>query len=399
MPDDQLAFGWGSEDRPKRAEALLPRASALAERLRSLSLRGVHIGTSSWKYPGWLGQVYDPARYTTRGRLSQKRFNETCLAEYIRVFPTVCGDFAFYRFPTPAFWERTFDPVPAGFRFSLKVPEDITVQRFPKLPRYGRRAGEDNPAFLDAGLLSDRLLAPLAPYRDRLGVLILQFSTFHRGPMADPSKFAERLDAFLRQIPTDRFQLAVEVRNRAFLDDAPDYLDCLRAHGVAHCLNSWTRMPPIGEQLALPGVRTAPHHRRPIPPAARPHLRPGRRPVRPLRARAGPLPRRPPGPPPPDRRPGIGPATNIYIRQQPPRRQRHRDHRGRRRRGVASAPCGRRVPVSACPPVARRVGIAHLMDWQHVGWALPTKWIGGVIERAVGRAHPTRAFGFRLSAF
>lgn len=270
MSDDQLAFGWGDADRPAPAAALLPRASALAERLRALSLRGVYIGTSSWKYTGWLGQVYDPTRYTTRGRLSQKRFNESCLAEYARVFPTVCGDFAFYRFPTPAFWEQTFDPVPAGFRFSLKVPEDITVQRFPKLPRYGRRGGEDNPSFLDAGLLTDRLLAPLAPYRDRLGVLILQFGTFHRGPMADPTQFAERLDAFLRQIPTDRFQLAVEVRNRAFLHDAPDYLDCLRSHGVAHCLNSWTRMPPIGEQLALPGVRTAPHT------AARFLLRPGR---------------------------------------------------------------------------------------------------------------------------
>jgi hypothetical protein len=39
---------------------------------------------------------------------------------------------------------------------------------------------------------------------------------------------------------------------------------------VAHCLNSWTRMPPVSKQLAMPGVITAGHV------AARLLLRPGR---------------------------------------------------------------------------------------------------------------------------
>ncbi len=29
----------------------------------SLAAQGVYIGTSSWKYPGWCGTLYDPARY------------------------------------------------------------------------------------------------------------------------------------------------------------------------------------------------------------------------------------------------------------------------------------------------------------------------------------------------
>ena len=32
----------------------------------------------------------------------------------------------------------------------------------------------------------------------------------------------------------------------------------LASHGVAHVLNSWSRMPPLDEQLALPGVLPAP---------------------------------------------------------------------------------------------------------------------------------------------
>lgn len=270
MPDDQLAFGWAQPDEAPSKTDLLPRAQTLAKRLRSLAERGVYIGTSSWKYPGWLGQVYNSALYATRGKLSQKRFNDTCLSEYTRVFPTVCGDFAFYQFPTPAFWQRTFDRVPDGFRFSLKVPEDITVEQFPDMPRYGRRAGSENRSFLDASIVEDKLLAPLGPFRDRLGVLVFQFGTFHEGALTDSSRFADRLGLFLDRLPTDCFDFAVEVRNRAFLDQPSQYLDALKAHRVAHCLNSWTRMPSIGEQLDLPDIATTDHV------AARFLLRPGR---------------------------------------------------------------------------------------------------------------------------
>ena len=49
------------------------------ERLAALSGRGVFIGTSSWKYPGWLDGVYDEQRYLTRGKFSTARFERDCL--------------------------------------------------------------------------------------------------------------------------------------------------------------------------------------------------------------------------------------------------------------------------------------------------------------------------------
>ncbi len=73
----------------------------LAAGLRWLAERGVFIGTSSWKYEGWLGKLYTHDRYLTRGKLSQAKFERECLSEHAEVFTTVCVDAGYYRFPSP----------------------------------------------------------------------------------------------------------------------------------------------------------------------------------------------------------------------------------------------------------------------------------------------------------
>ena len=121
------------DDRPDQAARLAPR-------LRALAGRGVYFGTSSWKYEGWLGSIYSPARYQTRGKHSKAKFERECLAECAETFPTACGDFAFYQFPSEDYWAGLFEQVPAGFLFGFKVPEDITVSTWPTHARYGTRA-------------------------------------------------------------------------------------------------------------------------------------------------------------------------------------------------------------------------------------------------------------------
>lgn len=228
--------------------------AGLARRLAALAVDGVFIGTSSWKYEGWFGQIYTRERYLTRGRFSPRRFQAGCLAEYAEVFPVVCGDFSFYQFPPPEFWQRLFASAPRPLRFAFKVPEEITVRTFPGHPRYGPRAGEGNPTFLNAALFDSAFLELLRPWRDRVALLILEFGTFSRQCYPAASNFVEDLDPFLAALPGD-FQYAVEVRNPGFL--GPEYLACLRRHGVAHVLNGWTRMPEIGVQLRLPAIQTA----------------------------------------------------------------------------------------------------------------------------------------------
>jgi uncharacterized protein YecE (DUF72 family) len=259
MSNEQLGFDWEEPDQPRSPVATLKQTAPLAARMHHLARMGIYIGTSSWKYQGWLGQIYNPNRYETRGKFSKKKFNDECLEEYAQVFPTVCGDFAFYQFPTLAMWRQIFSEVPAGFRFSLKVPEDVTVERFPNLPRYGQRAGVVNPRFMDAAVVEEQLLRPLERFYSKLGTLIFEFGTIHDGPLAEPRQFTARLEEMLSRLPTDRFHFGVEVRNPDFLNPSSGYLECLHRHGVAHCFNSWTRMPAVGEQLNVPDIFTARH--------------------------------------------------------------------------------------------------------------------------------------------
>ena len=256
MPNGQLGFDW-QDDAAEPAVEPPALAATLGPRLGDLANQRVYLGTSSWKYPGWLDQVYTPKRYQARGRFAQRRFERDCLGEYATVFPTVCGDFVFYQFPTAATWEHTFSRLPEGFRFAMKIPEEITAERFANRPRYGRRAGTSNAEFMNAGLLCDKLLAKLEPYRDRLGPLIFQFGTIHTGSLSDPDRFAERLDDMLAALPTERYRFAAEVRNPSFVAANSPYFACLRRNNVAHCLSSWTRMPSIREQTRTAGALTS----------------------------------------------------------------------------------------------------------------------------------------------
>lgn len=226
---------------------------SLAARLAALVADNVFIGTSSWKYEGWCGQVYTRDRYATRGRFSRKRFEAECLAEYAETFPIVCGDFSFYQFPAAQYWERLFASA-RGLRFALKVPEDITVKEFPTHPRYGPRAGLENPNFLRPELFRAAFTDVLAPHREQLGVLIFEFGTFGKRQFEDVEAFARELDLFLVALPPG-FRYAVEVRNAEYL--APPYFDCLRRHNVAHVFNAWTRMPELEHQVRLSDAYTA----------------------------------------------------------------------------------------------------------------------------------------------
>jgi uncharacterized protein YecE (DUF72 family) len=231
-----------------------PQAARLRPKLRTLAERGVFFGTSAWKYEGWLGSIYSPSRYQTRGKLSTKKFEAECLAEYAETFPTVCGDFAFYQFPGADYWRGLFEGTPPSLSFALKVPEAITVARWPSHARYGSKAGDENRSFLDTALFRSQFTRLLEPYAERVAVLIFEFGTFAKATFPDVNHFLYRLDDFLGALPRG-FRYSVEIRNPEYLE--PGYFACLSGHGVAHVLSAWTRMPELGSQLDRPGVETA----------------------------------------------------------------------------------------------------------------------------------------------
>ncbi len=222
--------------------------------LAALAEQGVFIGTSSWKYPGWCGLVYDEPRYHTRGKFSEAKFNRSCLAEYAKTYRTVCVDAGYYQFPTEAYLANLCGDVPDGFRFAFKVTDDITIKKFPNLPRFGPKAGTFNANFLNAELCPERFLGPCAHHRNKIGPLIFEFSTFHKHEFEHGRDFIAALDAFLSELPRE-WEYGVELRNKNWL--VPEYFSMLRSHGVAHVFNNWTRMPSIAEQLDLADSETA----------------------------------------------------------------------------------------------------------------------------------------------
>jgi len=234
-----------------------------------LAAQGALIGTSSWKYPGWRGQLYSDDRYIYRGNFSEARLQRYCLAEYAEVFKTVCVDAAYYNFPTRQYLDQLVSQVPADFLFAFKVTDQITIKNFPNLPRFGPSAGKPNPDFLDATRFSADFLGPCEPVQSNVGLLIFEFSKFFPDDFARGRDFVEALDGFLAKLPRG-WRFGVEIRNRTFLQ--AEYFSTLARHGVAHIYNSWQEMPPIEEQRALPASRTSPEFF-----GARLLLKPGRK--------------------------------------------------------------------------------------------------------------------------
>lgn len=262
---DQLDL-FGSDQTPPAERS--PIADRLREGASALAAHGIYLGTSSWKYPGWCGLLYSESRYTWRSKFSETRFNRDCLAEYGETFKTVCVDGAYYQFPTEKYLSRLTQQVPADFRFSFKVTDEITLKSFPNIPRMGNRAGRPNPNFLNARLFERMFLGPCAAFRKNVGLLMFEFSRFSQQDFSGSAEFLERLDRFLGALPKG-WDYGTEIRNDEFMDQ--DYLAVLKQHGVTHVYNSWDAMPAIDEQMARVGNNLGDLHT-----GARLLLKPGR---------------------------------------------------------------------------------------------------------------------------
>ncbi len=242
------------------ADALPPREAlaALAARVPD----GIRFGTSSWTYPGWRGLVYD-RDYPKTGS------SAAMLEEYARfpLFRTVGIDSSFYAPPTAAMLESYARALPPGFPCVSKVWDRLTVDSFPKA-RYKALGGERNPDFLNPTVFLDEVLKPYQEhFGEHTGPFVFEFQTLPRSAGLNALSFANLLDGFFSRLPRE-VPYAVEIRNQEYL--TPPYFAVLREHNVAHVFNSWTRMPPLGQQIELPGAFSAPFT------VARVLLRPGR---------------------------------------------------------------------------------------------------------------------------
>jgi uncharacterized protein YecE (DUF72 family) len=232
-------LGLFSEAAP-RALPPLDADASLAARLPGF----VHLGPSTWTFPGWEGLVYPTG--VTREELLEHGLG---WASRHPLFRTVGIDRSYYAPLTAAELERYATQLPPRYPCVMKAWSAITTFADP-------RTGAPNPRWFDAAMLEEHVLRPVArAFLDHAGPIVLQLAPIPPRDLMPPAAFAERLDRFLGALPT-ALSYAVELRNRELL--TPAYLQVLARHGVAHVLGLWERMPTVGRQLATPGVLTAP---------------------------------------------------------------------------------------------------------------------------------------------
>jgi uncharacterized protein YecE (DUF72 family) len=232
--------------KPRRARevaAATPSAELLAL-ARSLPPQ-IHLGTSSWSFPGWNGIVYGDDY--SNSKLSRDGLTAYGAHPLLR---TVSIDRSFYAPLTVTDYLRYAQQVPEHFRFIVKAPASVTDATV------RAERGEPvslNPCFLNERLAIDEFIRPcLEGLGVKAGALVFQISPLPDQMLADPASFIERLAAFLAALPPlpEGTCYAVEIRDACLL--TPRFIRTLKAAGVRYCVGIHARMPdPLRQSAAL----------------------------------------------------------------------------------------------------------------------------------------------------
>jgi uncharacterized protein YecE (DUF72 family) len=245
--DDPLPESSGAK--APRAEPVAPalvaaEMHALASRLQAQ----VHLGTSSWSFPGWTGLVYAPRHGKPE---SEQRLARGGLAAYAQhpLFGSVSLDRTFYAPLLADEYAAYAAAVPDDFRFVVKAPAAIT-DPFKRAGSSGLVSG-DNPTFLDAATARAVCVAPaVTGLGAKLGAIVFQFPPLGRVLLADVPRLVARLVAFVAALPRPRTDslphgpaLALEIRDPALVCEA--LAAGLLDGGAIPCLAAHARMPPL----------------------------------------------------------------------------------------------------------------------------------------------------------
>ncbi|MCC6770656.1 MAG: DUF72 domain-containing protein [Gemmatimonadaceae bacterium] len=167
----------------------------------------IRLGAQGWNYDAWVGPFYPSG---TR--------SPNYLTTYARAFDTVEVDSTFYAVPPAKTVKGWGERVPEGFRFALKLPQEITHEN--RL----RHSGDLLALFAERA----RLLG------NKLGPVLVQLAP-NFGPIELPA-----LAGFLPSLPHD-IDFAIEFRQRGWIQDG--ILALLAEHRVALALTDARWIP------------------------------------------------------------------------------------------------------------------------------------------------------------
>ncbi len=189
------------------------------------------IGTCSWKYDSWKGLVYSD------------NVGDNYLSEYAKIYNIVEIDQWFWSLfgdkvvlPKPEIVSEYVGSVPKDFRFSIKVPNAITLTHY-----HGKGSLVVNPHFLSNDLMDD-FLKILEPMAKQINSLIFQFEYLNKQKMPNQTVFQNRLQEFCENLPPG-FHYCIETRNQNFLNKP--YFEFLQAMKFSHVFLHGYWMPSI----------------------------------------------------------------------------------------------------------------------------------------------------------
>ncbi|MES2939443.1 MAG: DUF72 domain-containing protein [Pseudomonadota bacterium] len=220
-----------------------PQSEELAARLPGR----LHMGTSSWNFPGWKGLVWDKD-------YADAVLSRHGLAAYAQhpMLRSVSLDRSFYRPLTATQYAGYAAQVPDHFRFIVKAPSLVSDALVRGEDGRGMQA---NPAFLSPELAVTEFVQPaLEGLGPKIGALVFQLSPLPPSWLANIPEMLDRLAAMLAALPPLKPMapdgvIAVEVRNPELL--TPAFAAVLKQAGATYCLGLHAKMPPIEEQLPL----------------------------------------------------------------------------------------------------------------------------------------------------
>jgi uncharacterized protein YecE (DUF72 family) len=175
------------------------------------------VGCMGWSYEDWVGPFYPVGAPASE-----------FLPRYARVFDLTEVDSTFYRTPSPFLTRRWAAVTPPGFRFTAKIPREVT----------------HDPIGPDWETKVAAFLASLTPLREagKLGPLVAQFP-----PSMKRSGGAPRLERLLGQVPPE-YRLAVELRHNSWWVE--ETFEALEARGAALVWSVYPGVAPPFRQTA-----------------------------------------------------------------------------------------------------------------------------------------------------
>lgn len=195
----------------------------------------IRLGTCSWKYDSWKGIVYS------------EHVGKNYLPEYAQKYNTVEIDQWFWSLfaedkvilPNMHVVKSYADSVPENFKFTVKVPNSITLTHF-----YRKKKSDPlqpNPYFLSNQLMN-KFLESIQELESKLGMIMFQFEYLNKQKMPSQGDFQTMFTKFLDGCDRS-IACGIEIRNPNYLNK--NYFNFLQFNNLSHVFLQGYYMPSI----------------------------------------------------------------------------------------------------------------------------------------------------------